>query len=87
MDTKTTTFPTKMKIDIHFEDLKYCTEIGTFLLFLWSEKPIGLKMQIRIERIGENTILVHFYAGEPENILTTNYRRFSSCVELWEVVC
>ena len=26
-------------------------------------------------------------SGEPENILATNYRCFSSSVELWEIVC
>ena len=39
-------------------------------------------MEIFIERIGENAILMNFHAmvpyirssGEPENILTTNYR-------------
>ena len=43
-------------------------------------------MQICIERVGENAILMHFHAiisdirssGEPENILTTNYR-FQQC--------
>ena len=70
--------------------------MSTFLLLevLRSEKPICLKMQICIERIGENAILMHFHATvsdtlssrELENILTTNYRRFSSSVELWEVV-
>ena len=41
-------------------------------------------MQICVERIGENAFLMHFHAivpdirlsGEPENILTTNYRCF-----------
>ena len=32
MHTKRTTFPTKMKIGIHLEELKECTEISTFLL-------------------------------------------------------
>ena len=32
MHTKRTTFPTKMKTGIHLEELKQCTEIGTFLL-------------------------------------------------------
>ena len=43
-------------------------------------------MQICKERIGENAILMHFRAfvpdisssGEPENILTTNYRYFAA---------
>ena len=47
------------------------------------------------ERIGENAILVYLYAivldirssGEPENILTINYTRLSSSMELWEAVC
>ena len=53
-------------------------------------------MQICIGRIGESANLMHFHAnivpdirssGEPENILTINYIRFSSSVELWKVVC
>ena len=47
-------------------------------------------MQICIERIGENVILMHLHAivqdlrssGQPENILTTKYRWFSSSEEL-----
>ena len=43
-------------------------------------------MQICMEQIGENTILMRFHAivrdipssGEPENILTKNYRGFSN---------
>ena len=52
-------------------------------------------MQIYIGRIGKNAILIHFHSivpdmhlsGEPENILTTNYKWFSSSVKLWEAVC
>ena len=52
-------------------------------------------MQICMEWNGENAILMHFHAivpdarssAEPENIITTSYRWFSSSVELWEVVC
>ena len=43
----------------------------------------------------QNAILTHSDAivldirssGQLENILSTNYRRFSGSVELWEVVC
>ena len=50
-------------------------------VFSNQKKPICLKMQICIERIGESAILMHFHAvvpvirpsGEPENILATNY--------------
>ena len=53
-----------------------------FGVFSGQKKTICLKMQICIERIGENAILMHFHAivpdicssGEPENITTTNYR-------------
>ena len=52
------------------------------------------EMQICTEQIGENAILMHFHAvvpnirppGELENIIAKNYIRFSSSVELWEVV-
>ena len=97
MHIKRTTFPTGMKIGVHLEELKQYPEIGTFLLLECSpirKKPICLKMQIYIERIGESTILMHFHTvipdlrstGELENILTTNCRWFSSSVKLWEVV-
>ena len=47
-------------------------------------------MQIFIQRTGENAILMHFHAivsdicssAKPENILTINYRRFSSSGKL-----
>ena len=68
MHTKRTTYPIKMKTGIHLEE-QLCTEIGTFLLLECSpvrKKTIGLKMQICIERIGENAILVHFHAIVPD---------------------
>ena len=51
-------------------------------LFVIRKKTVCLKMQICIERIGEKATLVHFHSilpdictsGEPENILTANYR-------------
>ena len=67
-----------------------------FVIRVFSDqKNQCLKMQMCTERIGENAILMHCHAivpdirssGELENILTTNYRWFSSSVELWEVVC
>ena len=49
MPSKRTTFPAKMKIGIHLEELKKCTEIGTFLLLEGS--------QIRKTNIFENADL------------------------------
>ena len=46
-------------------------------------------------RIGENANLTHFHvilpgiclSGESKNILITNYGKFSSSLEVWEVFC
>ena len=86
MQTKRTNFPIKMKIGIHLEEANNAQISSLFCnqSVLRSEKPICLKMQICIERIGENAILMHFDAivpeyqirssGELENIPNTNYR-------------
>ena len=47
-------------------------------VFLRSEKPICLKIQICVQGIGENAILMHF------NAVVLDMR---SSGELWKVVC
>ena len=85
MPFKRTTFPTETKIGIHLEELKQCTEVGIFLLLEGSQVRKSNMFEnagLYPERIGENDNLMHFHAiapdirssGEPENILTTNYR-------------
>ena len=62
MHTERAAFPTKRKIAIHLEELSNAQKSAPFYYqsVLRSEKPICFKMQICIERIGENAILMHF---------------------------
>ena len=94
MPSKSTTIPAKMKIGIHLEELKIMhRNRHLFVRGFSDQKNVCLKMQICSEQIGKNAILMHLHAiipgisssGELENILTTNFKWFSSSVELWEV--
>ena len=83
MHTKRTNFPTKMKIGRHLEELKYCTEMGTFLLSECSSvRKTNMFENADLYRTKwRNDILMYFLAivpnirssGEPENIITTNF--------------
>ena len=81
MPFKRTTFPAKMKIGIHFEELTKCTEIGTFLLLQGSQirKTNVFDNADLYRRISKNAILMHFHAIIPdkcelENILTAYFK-------------
>ena len=79
MHTKRTTFPTKMKIGVYLKDAQESAP-ACYQSVLQSEKAVCLKMQICIERIGENAIFKQFHAivpdisssGRLENTQTTN---------------